>query len=279
MKILRSLKKHTKTLLVLSSIAMISFNSYAKQTPVSEIISNISIVNGVTTVSVGIPSNNECSAQGAYFDDIANADTTTSGFSNCRISVEDSSGELHYLANVIAKFGTNENVDLSDGYQEYAESTQYENDVDENMWTFKNETDANKKGTWSYDNAYPDIRFWIAKAGGGQNGSGFRLFWTIENNDAGYCKQGTVDDDGIEHNLNFECMNLAQSVTTGDWTTPVNKGLSHITFFGGLCTVNCDDGPVTTVSEPTTFVIFALGLLGLAVRRKQSIKARKIKYI
>jgi hypothetical protein len=275
MKILRSLKKHTKTLLVLSSIAMISFNSYAKQTPVSEIISNISIVNGVTTVSVGISSNNECSAQGAYFDDIANADTTTSGFSNCRISVEDSSGELHYLANVIAKFGTNDDDDdLSDNYGEYNESSQYENDVDENMWTFSNETDENKKGTWSYDNAYPDIRFWIAKAGGGQNGSGFRLFWTIENNDAGHCKQGTVGDDSIEHNLNFECMNLAQSVTSGDWTTPADKGLSHITFFGGLCTVNCDVPP-TPVPEPSMLVIFALGLLGLGVRRKQSIKARK----
>jgi hypothetical protein len=271
MKILRSLKKHTKTLLVLSSIAMISFNSYAKKTPVSEIISNISIVNGVTTVSVGISSNNECSGNDAYF-------STGNGFSNCKISVLDDNGAKLYFddANVIAKFDTNENVKLSNGYAAYSESDKYKDIVEPGMWSFVTTSEENKIGTWSYDNPnkYPDIRYWVSKAGGGQNSSGLRLFWTIENNDAGYCKQGTDGDDSIEHNLNFECMNLAQSVTTGDWTTPANKGLSHITFFGGLCTVNCDVPP-TPVPEPSTLIIFSLGLLSLGVRRKQSIKARK----
>lgn len=276
MKILRSLKKHTKTLLVLSSIAMISFNSYAKQTPVSEIISNISIVNGVTTVSVGISVNNECSGNDAYF-------STGNGFSNCQISVLDDSDKRHYLADVIAKFDTNEKVKLSDEYASYSESVKYKDIVEPGMWDFTS-SEENKTGKWTYTNPnkYPDIRYWIAKAGGGKRDSGFRLFWTIENNEDGYCKQGTlgddsqgtVDDDSIEHNLNFECMNLAQSVTSGDWTTPANKGLSHITFFGGLCTVNCDVPPIP-VPEPSTLVIFALGLLGLGVRRKQSIKARK----
>jgi hypothetical protein len=266
MKILRSLKKYTKTLLVLSSITMISFNSYAGKTKVVEMISNISSdQNGVTTVSVGISASNECSGNDAYF-------STGNGFSNCQISVDYNGTKFYFTDdNVIAKFDTNENVQLTDGYAKYSESDKYKDIIAPGMWDFTS-SEENKTGTWTYTNPnkYPDIRYWVSKAGAGKNGSGLRLFWTIENNEAGYC--GAGDDTSI--NLNYDCMNLAQSVTSGDWTTPANKGLSHITFFGGLCTVNCDVPP-TPVPEPTTFVIFALGLLGIAVRRKQSIKATK----
>jgi hypothetical protein len=273
MKTLSYLIKSISTLLLLSSLVLISFNSHAGRNKVADIvtytpISNIAEDNGIITVSVSISASNECASNNAYFDDV-------SGFSNCRIYIDDG-GERKYLADVIAKFGTkDDDSSLEIGYGEYEESTKYKTLVESNMWTFDT-TGENKTGTWVYNNAndYPDIRYWIAKAGGGKNGSGFRLFWTIENNDDGYCKQGIEGNDSVEHNLNFECMNLAQSVTTGDWTTPANKGLSHITFFGGMCSVNCDD-PATAVPEPSTLIIFTLGLLGLGIRRKQNIKTKK----
>jgi hypothetical protein len=224
--------------------------------------------SGITTVSVLISASNDCSKKGAYFDDI---NTNNNGFSDCRIASTDSDGNLHYLANVIAKFGANENVNLSTGYEEYDESSHYANDVDESKWAFSNLSTENKTGTWTYTNEYPDIRYWIAKSGSKNSGAGFRLFWTIENNNDGYCGSGN----DININLNYNCMNLAKSVTSGDWTTPVDKSLSHITFFGGLCTYDCSEPVITPVTEPATIAILALGLLGLGVRRKQTIKAKK----
>jgi len=268
MTLLSSITNRIISILTLALLATISFNSLANITPVSNMITE----NGVITVSVGIEATNECSSKNAYFDDI---NTTGTNFNDCRISITDSNNELHYLANVIAKFGTNDADDadvlLSDGYDEYDESSQYANKVDETMWTFSNLSQENKTGTWSYDNTYPDIRFWITKSGSKSSDGGFRLFWTIEDNNAEHCGIGA----DVDINLNFDCMNLAKSVTTGDWTTPGDKGLSHITFFGGLCTFDCDPGPHTEVPEPATIAILALGLLGLGVRRKQIMKIQK----
>ncbi|TWX57781.1 PEP-CTERM sorting domain-containing protein [Colwellia hornerae] len=278
MKILSSLKKHTKTLVVLSSIVMISFQSQAGQTTVTDIVTNSKIVvntSGYTSVSVDIHVNNDCGGNG-YYDDIGN------GFNTCRITVLDIGGNPQYLANVIAKFDADENRDLSavntttTGHQKYEESSKYMDYVEKEMWDFSGLSEENKTGTWSYDNDFPDIRFWISKAGSGNNNDGLRLFWNIKTSDNtnNVCanESNTVDGD---FNLRLECMNLAQSVTIGDWTTPNNKGLSHITFFGGLCTYDCP-GPVTTpVSEPATIAILALGLLGLGVRRKKTIKTEK----
>ena len=272
MKILSYFTKTTTSLLLLSSLVLISFNSHAGKNKVSKMITNITNSNiidnedGTSTVSVDfLNTKNACNG---YFP-------TSNGFSSCSISIlgevdlntdSDNNGTSKDL--VIAKFGDSLGPNFED------RNTNTIGGAKATDWEFTKTTvkDGSEKisGKWELKNAtpkYPDIYFWLAKAG-----PGFRLFWQINNIDNinnAICNKANDD-------LNFSlgCMNLAQSVTTGDWTTPANKGLSHITFFGGLCTVNCDVPP-TPVPEPSTLVIFALGLLGLGVRRKQSIKARK----
>ncbi len=247
MKILRYINKSTKTLLVLSSIAMISFNSFASYTQVSALITE----------------NKECGNNG-YFDD-PNPDYN--GFSSCRISVENGT-DTAYLSDVIAKFNTEPN----DDGEYFQVSTQYEDDVVEGDWNPSNFGTTDSTGTWIYNNnvhTYPDIRFWVAKSS-----NAFRLHWLIQEEDGidDACIGG--NESGNMINLNYACMSLAISVTNGQWVSP-NNSLSHITFFGGLCTgPECDD-PVTPVPEPLTLVIFSLGLLGLGLRRKQSIDAKK----
>jgi hypothetical protein len=270
MTTLRSLINQTKSLLVSASLLVFSTSNYAGMTPVSDIINH---QNGLSTVSVLIPSKNECSGPDHYF-------STGGGFTECAISVI--SGTPKYLADVIAKFDETliDDTAIDDDYEE---STKYEAQVEASMWSF---TDSNGDilignkgaGTWEYTNPndYPDIRYWLAKAGSGNTG-GFRLFWTIETSEANNCGI----DENITTNLNYNCMNLAQSVTSGSWTTPQNnneslKGLSHITFFGGLCESDnsCGDSSVS-VPEPTTLAIFALGLIGLGVRRKQAMRIKQ----
>jgi len=267
MTIFRSFRNQAKSLLVTASLFAFSTSSYAGITAISDIITH---GNGMSTVSVLIPSNNECSGPSHYF-------STGGGFSNCAISV----GGSHYLADVIAKFDDTL-IDDSNIDDDYQESDKYNHQVDADMWTFTdsngNELIGNKSsGTWVYSNPnnYPDIRYWMAKAGSGRTG-GFRLFWTIESSNEDSC--GIAED--IATNLNYDCMNLAQSVTTGNWTTPNNadgtlKGLSHITFFGGLCENSQAGCAPVNVPEPTTLAIFALGLLGLAARREQTLKAKE----
>jgi len=63
-------------------------------------------------------------------------------------------------------------------------------------------------------------------------------------------------------------MSAAVSVTTGTWSTPYNNAnsqaaLSHLTFFGGICTENCEPAQVP---EPSTIAIFALALGLLRIR-------------
>ena len=243
-----SLKKHTKTFIVASSLAMISFNSFAGYTQVSALITE---------------SNSDCSS-GKYFDD---PDYIYNGFSNCRIFVEDGNGDKQYLSDVIAKFNTEPN----DEGKFFEVSDKYEGQVVKDDWNPSTFSQGDKTGSWIYNNnvhTYPDIRFWTAKAG-----NDFRLFWVIEEpNNACIAGNASENDD----NLNFSCMNLAISVTNGDWTTPGNKGLSHITFFGGLCTgPECNPIVITQVPEPTALLLFALGLIGLGARRKQAVKGKK----
>jgi len=214
----------------------------------------------LTQVSVLIePTSNDC-GNNKYFDD-PNGDIN--GFSNCRIFVANGN-ELAYLSDVIIKFGGNDdNFDSS-----HEISSNYTDSIHPNDFSLTFDDNTNTSGSWVYNNnvfKYPDIRFWTAKAG-----NDFLLFWMV--NSAAIpdsCMAGSNNS-----NLSYACMSLAESVTTGTWTTPENKGLSHITFFGGLCSendinfdTNCGDTP-QDVPEPATFMLFALALLGIAARRK-----------
>jgi hypothetical protein len=222
----------------------------------------------LTQVSVLITQdNNDCNG---YFDD---PNPVYNGFSSCRITMEDSNGDSHTLSDVIIKF------DQEGAAPEI--STQYLDPVEKVLasdFDFTFDNTPNGSGSWEYNDGvykYPDIRFWTAKAaGGGNSGGGFGLFWMVNNIDTTTCTAGEN-----ANNLTFACMNLAQSVTTGAWTTPKDKDLSHITFFGGLCTeaeiANSLNGcagtppptPPANVPEPTSIALFALALLGVAARR------------
>jgi len=213
----------------------------------------------LTQVSALIQGSNDCGT-GAYFNG------TLNGFGNCKISVVNGS-ETAYLSDVIIKFNDSLALDeISSNYTGKTQASDFALAFDDN---------TNSSGSWTYNNnvfKYPDIRFWTAKAaGGGNSGGGFVLFWMVDDINNTTCITG---ENGA--NLTYECMSLAESVTTGAWTTPENKGLSHITFFGGLCSesdVNFDTdcAPGTEVPEPATMVLFSLALLGLTTRHKRFI--------
>jgi len=215
----------------------------------------------LTTVSVLITEGKtDCSGNNAYFDD---PNPVYSDFSACRITMEDGNGDTYSLSDVIIKFDSDgQSSEISNQYID-PEQKVFASDFN---FTFYN--DPKNSGSWEYNDGdfkYPDIRFWTAKAG-----DDFLLFWQVDLSEAPEsCLEGTHDS-----NLSYNCMNLAQSVTTGTWTTPDNKELSHITFFGGLCEeTDANDGPncgtTTTVPEPTSIALFALALLGIAARRKK----------
>lgn len=256
MTILNSLKKHTATFSVLLTMAMVSFNSFAEYTQVSALITGDS----------------DCGKNKYFYDEYSDSN----GFSACRIFA-DNNGTTTYLSDVISKFDTNNSLSDSTftASSQYSGS-EYADIVNKDNWAFTDTSSGDSTGTWTYNNGvhtYPDIRFWVAKAG-----NAFRLFWLIADNTPEVCIAG--NESQTDDNLNYDCMNAAISVTTGSWITPTggngNRNLSHITFFGGLCTgPECGAPVVVPVPEPTTLAILALGLLGLTVRRKQTSKAIK----
>jgi hypothetical protein len=221
----------------------------------------------LTQVSVLI-GEKECNGSGIF-----TTTTGKNGFSDCQIIVQDSNSQNQYLHNIIIKY---------DGDLLHSETSKNYPGVADDAFKFTNTKDSGKdknvSGDWEYNNGvptYPDIRFWLAKSGSGNSESGFILFWMVSDNDI---KNNTPCTEGQDiSNLSFECMSLAKSVTNGAWTTPNNKGLSHITYFGGLCSQDDIDNlkpnctPTTSVPEPTSIALFALALLGVAARRKNSI--------
>jgi len=234
---------------------MLSKNIFLKTTIAAFLFLSYAANASLTQVSVLIQSNNECSGPTHTF-------STGGGFTNCQISVTDDDGIIQYLSDVIVKY----NGDLSHS------ETSINYTVANDAFQFSNTTGDNPSGTWLYNEGvftYPDIRFWLAKAGSGQTG-GFNLFWMVNSDEIpDNCTSGTN-----ANNLSFACMSLAQSVTTGSWTTPTNnngsmKGLSHITFFGGICSEGDDNCGSTDVPEPSSIALFALALFGIVVKRKK----------
>lgn len=171
------------------------------------------------------------------------------GFSACEIfATED--GEAIKLSPVIVKFAANLTVSEV--------STDFPT-IDGDEFTFSNTGTDNSTGDWVYapDANDPGIRYWVAKAGGGTT-SGFTLFWDVDTSST--VSGGVCDAAGDIYTV--ACLNEAIVQTSGSWSTPLDKELSHLTFY--------DTEPPVVVPLPAAVWLFGSALVGLVAlgRRK-----------
>ncbi len=168
------------------------------------------------------------------------------GFDSCTIFVNDNGVRIE-LSPVIAKYGGDLSLSETNG-------TVYPS-IDGSEFSFSNNiAPDNKTGTWDYNPGIddPGVRFWATKAG-----PNFKLFWEVSDAAAaGVCN--------VVDTYTLGCLNEALVVATGDWTTPDNKELSHITFY--------DSEDPVVIPVPAAVWLFGSGLLGLVgiARRKQA---------
>lgn len=120
-----------------------------------------------------------------------------------------------------------------------------------------NRPNSTGSGTWSYNPGEndPGVRFWVAKGGD----EGFTLFWNVETSFTGAGEVCDMNDD--RKKFSVRCLRLAEAVTSGTWSTPNGKGLSHITFYNGE----------REIPEPSTAIpVILFGLAGWYGRNKKS---------
>lgn len=238
---------------------MLSKNLFSKALTIigaclfSSFFANASLtsVDGLLQVSILITGgNNDCKG---YFNQGFGP-----GFEECKIT-HVPSGNSPIFAEIMGKFGLKEDGSLEDEFVAPSKASDWNFDVDSQ----KNQAHPGDNGTgqWHYTGtAYPGISFWVAKAS-----NDFILNWMIADN-----TENVTACTGNEFSIN--CLQLAVSVTTGAWTTPlgphdVPRDLSHISFYGKKCEENCK--PKQQVPEPTSIVLLALALFGLATKRKK----------
>jgi hypothetical protein len=225
--------KFSKALLIVASL-FTSFVANASLTPVGDLL-QVSVLIAETEQG---NKKNDCSG---YFGQ---------GFEQCKITHVPSS-DTTVFAEIMGKFGDENKFNAPSQASDW--------NFDVNGQTNEAHPDENETGQWNYTGTeYPGVSYWVAKAGS----AGFILNWMIADNADNRITCDSPDE------FSVSCLSLAISVTTGAWTTPSVKGLSHISFYGNKCDNDC--GPTTTsVPEPSSLALIALAFLGIAARRKK----------
>ncbi len=207
------------------------------------------------------------------------------GFGSCQIWDDPDNGQTLELSPVIIKFNTDLSVNEINGYF---------GAVDGSEFTFSDlvngpppepgeEQDLNISGTWhntptpgeapgdgeTFDPAMhdPGVKYWAAKAG-----NGFKLFWEVEDADL----IGMMGPCDPSDPFNVACLDEALVVSSGDWTTPSGKNLSHLTLYDSepVTVVDIPD-PIDPIPEPATMLLLGTGLVGAAgaLRRRRKNRA------
>ena len=177
-----------------------------------------------------------------------------SGFGACEVFITDD-GVTYKLSTVIAKYDMNGDGDT---VVKTEINTALYPTVSGNEFSF---TPASS-GTWTYNQGSddPGVKYWAAKAG-----NDFNLFWDVTDPTSAGCDTNETG----QINYNLSCLQAANVVTTGTWSTPGGKGLSHLTFY--------DTEPVSTTNggggeenpEPGIMALFGAGLLGMFLARRR----------
>jgi hypothetical protein len=171
------------------------------------------------------------------------------GFDACTIFINNE-GENIELSPVIAKYAYDDGARMPS--EDDLNGSLYPS-IDGSEFSITNTSGSGLYETadWSYTPGAgdPGVRYWAAKAD-----DGFNLFWEV---DAALTGAGGVcDAAGDVYNL--DCLNAAQVLTSGSFSTPGNAALSHITFY---------DTEIIPIPAAAWLFGSALGLLGWMRRR------------
>jgi hypothetical protein len=208
---------------IFGSLTALAFLTLLASTPAQAVPVSFLVDSGDPFLT-GNNTNNDCSG---YFG---------SGFEKCMISYDGVN-----VSPVIIQFGDEADEINSSLFPS----------VTGKEWSFDSNENSSL-GEWTYtpEGDDPDVRFWVAKAG-----NGFNLFWDVDQDDldAGVCK--TINS--------LECLLAANSVTSGLWSTPDGKNLSHITFY---------DSKPSLVPVPAAFWLFGTALIGfIGISRRTNV--------
>jgi len=199
---------------IFGSLSAIAFLTLLAGTP-AQAVSVSFLVDSGDPFLTGNNTNNDCSG---YFG---------SGFENCMISYDGTD-----VSPVIIKFGVDEAGAIN--------SSLFPS-VTGDEWDFDTDPPDLTPGEWTYTPGEddPGIRFWAAKAA-----NSFNLFWDVDQADL---------DAGVCDTINsLECLLAANTVTSGEWSTPGGQGLSHLTFYDSI----------SEIPVPAAFWLFGTALIG-----------------
>lgn len=171
------------------------------------------------------------------------------GFGSCQIFGYEGENKIE-ISPVIAKYDFNDDGSV----KEFEANDKLYSSISQSDFTIIG-SDGNT-GSWSTSDTYdpavdPGVRYWAAKGGP----AGFRLHWEVDNS--------AVESGGACYGEKFTyaCLNLAQVVTGGQWSTIGGSDLSHLTLY--------NEKPPKIVPEPASLLLLSAGLLAVGFGRRR----------